>query len=148
MTGENSHAVDEAQIRELIEGNAAAVRATDIEGAMSNYAPDVLLFDLINPLQNSGLDALRKRLEQWFSSFQSPIGYELRDLSITAGDDVAFCNSLNHVSATKTDGVKLDMWWRATLCFRKIGGKWMITHGHTSVPFDMESGIASLDLKP
>jgi len=40
------------------------------------------------------------------------------------------------------------MSWRATLCRRRIDGKWMVTHGHSSVPFDMESGKASLDLKP
>lgn len=47
--------------------------------------------------------------------FQGSIGYEMRDLSITASDDVAFCNKLNLVSATKADGGKLDMWWRDTL---------------------------------
>ena len=40
------------------------------------------------------------------------------------------------------------MWIRATLCYRKIDGKWMVTHEHVSVPFDPESGQASLDLKP
>lgn len=148
MTTENSNGIDEAQIRELIEDNARAIRAKDIDGATSNYAPEALLFDVINPLQYNGADALRKRLEQWFSTFQGQIGFEMRDLSITAGETVAFCHSLNHVSAIRTDGEKLDMWWRATLCLRKIGGKWMVTHGHSSVPFDMESGIASLDLKP
>jgi ketosteroid isomerase-like protein len=40
------------------------------------------------------------------------------------------------------------MWVRATTCYRKIDGKWMITHEHQSVPFDTESGKASLDLEP
>jgi hypothetical protein len=40
------------------------------------------------------------------------------------------------------------MWWRATVCYRKIDGKWMITHEHASVPFNVESGKASLDLTP
>jgi ketosteroid isomerase-like protein len=40
------------------------------------------------------------------------------------------------------------MWWRTTVCFRKLDGKWMVTHEHNSVPFDVESGKASLDLKP
>jgi ketosteroid isomerase-like protein len=61
---------------------------------------------------------------------------------------VAFSLSLNRVNATKTDGKRLDMWWRATVCYRKIDGKWMVTHEHSSVPFDEESGKASLDLKP
>ena len=147
MATENK-AIDEAQIRGLIEDRIKAVRAKDIDGAISNYAPDVLSFDVINPLQYFGSDAIRKRLEQWFSSFQGSIGFEIRDLSITVGETVAFSHCLNHVSATTTAGGKLDMWWRETACYRKTDGKWIITHQHSSVPFDVESGKASLGLKP
>lgn len=115
---------------------------------MANLAPDILSFDVVNPLQNIGSEASRKRAEEWFSSFQGPIGYEIRDLSITAGDEVAFSHGLSHVSATRTDGGQLDMWWRTTVCCRKIDGEWIVTHEHNSVPFDVKSGKASLDLKP
>jgi ketosteroid isomerase-like protein len=47
-----------------------------------------------------------------------------------------------------TNGKKEDMWVRATLCFRKIEGKWLITHEHDSEPFDMQTFKALLDLKP
>jgi ketosteroid isomerase-like protein len=40
------------------------------------------------------------------------------------------------------------MWVRATTCYRKIDGTWTITHEYQSVPFDGESGRASLDLEP
>jgi uncharacterized protein (TIGR02246 family) len=147
MATENN-ALDEVQIRRLIEDKIEAVRAKDIDGATSNYAPDVMSFDVVNRLQYIGSDAIRKRLEEWFSSFQGSIGFEIRDLSITSGDSVAFSHSLNHVIATTTKGVKLDMWWRETACYRKLDGKWMIIHQHSSVPFDVKSGKASLDLKP
>jgi ketosteroid isomerase-like protein len=74
MTTENSKAIDESQIRALIEERIKAVRAKDVDRAMSNLAPDVLSFDVINPLQSSGSDADGKRAEEWFSSFQGPIG--------------------------------------------------------------------------
>ena len=148
MTTENSKATNEAQIRALIDDRAKAVRAKDVNGAISSIAPDVLSFDVVNPLQHIGSDASKKRAEEWFSSFQGPIGYEIRDLNITAGETLAFSHGLSHVSATRTDGGQLDMWWRTTVCFRKIDGKWMVTHEHNSVPFDVKSGKASLDLKP
>ena len=69
-------------------------------------------------------------------------------LNPTAGEDAAFSHSLNHVSATTKDGRELDMFWRATMCFRNAGGRWTVTHEHSSVPFDMASGKALLDLKP
>src|SRR5450755_4945937 len=149
MTTENHKATNETQIRALIDDRAKAVRAKDVVRATSGLASDILTFDVVNPLENIGSDASRKRAEEWVASFQGPISYETRDTNITAGDDVAFSHGLCHVSATKTDGgQQIDMWWRSTICFRKIDGNWMITHEHNSVPFDPKSGKASLDLKP
>ena len=136
------------EIRQLVDAFAAAVRAKDVDAVMSNFAADVLTFDVVGPLQHVGTDAARKRTEEWFASFDGPIGYQIRDLTITAADDIAFCHSLNQVSGTKKDGAKLEMWWRATLGCRRIDGKWLITHQHNSVPFDGESGKASIDLAP
>jgi ketosteroid isomerase-like protein len=148
MTTATSKASDESQIRKLLEDRAKAVQAKDVEAATSNLAPNILSFDVVNPLQSSGSEASRKRTEEWFASFQGPIGFETRDLVIIAGEDVGFSHGLNHVSATRTDGGLLDMWWRTTVCFRKIDGKWMVTHEHNSVPFDVKSGMASLELSP
>jgi ketosteroid isomerase-like protein len=52
------------------------------------------------------------------------------------------------VVGTLFDGTRLDMWWRSTAGFRKIDGRWRITHEHNSVPFDPQTGKASLDLEP
>ena len=148
MTSANGQTHSERQIRALIDDLAIAIRIKDVDALMGHYAPDVLTFDLLPPLQYSGADAIRKRVSDWFSSFQGPIGFAMLNLSITAGDDVAFCHSLNGVSGASRDGAPIDMWWRATNCFRKIDGEWLVTHGHSSEPFDMESGKALLDLKP
>jgi len=148
MTTASSIAIDEGHIRALLDNRVTAIRAKGVNAAMSNIAPDILMFDVVNPLQYIGSDASKKRAEEWFFSFQGPIGYEMRDLSITAGDDVAFSHSLNQVSAMRKDGKKLEMWWRSTICYRKMDGKWIITHEHNSVPFNPETGKASLDLTP
>src|SRR5262245_56569831 len=79
---------------------------------------------------------------------RGPIGYELRGLDVVAGEDVAYLHGLNHVEGTATGGDELDMWWRSTLGLRKQGGEWQATHSHTSVPFDMETSKALLDLQP
>ena len=51
-------------------------------------------------------------------------------------------------SRTRMDGEINDVWVRATVCFRKIDGHWKVTHEHMSVPYDMETSKASVDLKP
>ncbi len=148
MATENRSATAETQIHDLVNGWAEAVRAGDIDARLANYAPDVLAFDVVNPLQRLGANAIRERLETWLASFQGPVGYELRDLRVAAADDIAFCHSLNHISGTLKAGDDIDMWVRTTVCFRMIGGRWLATHEHTSSPFDIETGKASVDLKP
>lgn len=51
--------------------------------------------------------------------------------------------------ATTAKGEKVDLWFRATLGFRKIAGQWKIVHEHSSVPFYMDGSFkAAVDLKP
>lgn len=141
-------ATDEAEIRALIDGTTKACRAKDTSALTAHYAPDVLAFDVINPLSYRGSEAVGRRAEEWFSSWQGVFDYEIHDLSVAVSGKTAFCHSLNHVLGTKTDGQIVNMWWRATVCCRKLNGKWVVTHLHSSVPFDMETGKASVELKP
>ena len=149
MATEVKRSIDNnGQIRELIDQWAVSVRSQDIEAVMSHYVSDVLAFDVVDPLEYKGTDMLRERLTAWLTSFEGPMGFEVSNLEVEAGNELAFCYSLNRVIGTKRGGGSVDMFWRATLCFRTIDGKWKITHSHASVPFNMETGVASLDLKP
>jgi len=100
--------------------------------------------------KRSDLAALDKKgLEEWFSSFQGPLGYEIRDLKITVDNTVGYSHSLNRLSGNKKSGEKAEMWFRETMCFRKISGEWKISHEHESVPFYMDGSVrAAIDLKP
>jgi len=138
----------ESEIRALMEEISAATRARDVPALLCHYAPDVIAFDVINPLRYQGTEAVGRRAAEWFASFEGPIHYQLGDLCIVPASDVAFCHSLNRVSAVKTDGQPLEMGWRATVCWQKREGRWLITHLHSSVPFDMHTGQASLGLRP
>ncbi len=148
MTIEECRANDESAIRELIDGLVRAVRAKDINGVMSAYAPGIVAFDIVPPLQYVGAEAFRKPWQEVFESYRDPIHYEVRDLSITAGDGVAFSHGLNRIGGTLKNGQKTDLWLRWTACYRKIDGKWSIVHLQASVPIDLKDGKAMLDLKP
>ena len=148
MAVEENKKNDEAEIKRVIEGGVEAIHDKNIEGVMSIYAQEVVSFDIVPPLRYVGADAYRKRWEETFSSFQGPIGYEIHDLNITVGDDVAFTHSLNRISGTMNNGQKTDLWLRWTACFRKINGKWLIVHHQNSVPVDLATGRAVFSLKP
>ena len=95
---------------------------------MSHLGAGILLFDLAPPLQYRGADAYRKSLQEWFATFQGDVGYEIRELSITAGDVVAFSHSLNRITGKRTNGVETDVWVRATVCYHKVNGAWIVAH--------------------
>jgi ketosteroid isomerase-like protein len=148
MTTEKTKASDEEQIRQQIENFVKAFRTRDVNLMMSLYAPGFVAFDIVPPLQCEGKDAYRKVWEEAFSLFLDSIDLEIRDLSIIAGDEVAFSHYVLRLQATRTNGQKIDYWERLTFCFRKIKSEWLMAHEHVSVPVDFKSGKAVLDLKP
>ncbi len=91
---------------------------------------------------------MRERWEEVFSSLPGPVGYEIADLSITVGEDMAFTHSFNRASATLPTGQQIGTWVRWTACWRKIRGQWLLVHDQVSVPVDVQTGKAALDLKP
>jgi uncharacterized protein (TIGR02246 family) len=141
-------AIDEADVRQRIDKLVEAIRAMDLEGVMAMFTPDVVSFDIEPPLQHVGAAAKRKNWANVFSVYQRPLGYELHDLTVTVGDDVAFGHSLNRISGTLKNGKRNDVWVRWTACLRQIDGNWLIAHDQVSVPLDIESGRALLNLEP
>ena len=148
MTSEANKKNDEATIRRLLDDGIRSLHDKNIEGIMSIYAPEVVTFDIVPPLQYRGADALRRLWEETFVVYQGPINYEIHDLDVTVGDDIAFTHSLNRISGIMNNGQKTAFWLRWTACFQKINGKWLIVHHQNSVPVDLQHGKAVLDLKP
>lgn len=148
MQSETAIATAEAEIRELVDHWRKAVLAMDTDAIVSHYAPDILAFDAVSQLQFKGVEAYRKHWETCLS--MCPAGtmiFEIHDLNIAAGNDVAFATALNRCGGTGENGEEKAGWMRMTACYRKTNGKWMVVHEHFSAPFDMES-LKVLDLKP
>lgn len=139
---------DEVLIRELLDNWADAVNNKDIEAVMACYAQDVVAFDMIPPLQFTGKEAYRKNWELGFEMCQGNGNFESYDLRIAVSGDTAFCHRLNHMSGTDKNGQSFDCWVRWTVGFRKIDGRWLITHEHISAPMDMETEKVLMNLKP
>jgi uncharacterized protein (TIGR02246 family) len=135
-----------AEIRAGLEARAAAVRAKDVEALLAWYAPEVVTFDLVPPISNRGAGAVRERVAAWFSSFRTPIEYEVREVTVFVAGDVALDHHLTHVRGTGVSGAEIDMWFRETVGYRKVAGRWRVVHQHSSVPVDMATGRPVLEL--
>jgi ketosteroid isomerase-like protein len=143
-----TRADDEAEIRVVLEAFADAVRARDVDAMLAHCAPEIATFDMVPPLKHEGHDAIRRVWANTVSAFEGPVEFDQHYLELMVGDDVAFCRSLNRFGGNKSDGSSATSWVCSTMGFKRISGRWKLVHQHSSVPFDMDSGRALLELEP
>jgi ketosteroid isomerase-like protein len=140
-------ALDESHVRQVIDRLVEAIRAMDLEGLKGCFSEDMVSFDLGPPLQHVGAEEKVKSWSEAFTVFQPPLGYEIRDLTLAVGEDVAFAHGINRLSGSP-NGNQLGPWVRWTAGLRKVDGRWLIVHDQVSVPVDHTSGSALLNLEP
>ncbi|WP_309662952.1 nuclear transport factor 2 family protein [Sphingomonas sp.] len=143
---------DEAQqqVTSLLANWKKAFEAKDVNGVMAMYATGDALtaYDIVPPLQYKGADAYRKDYSEIFSQFDGPLHVEFTDGHVESGSNLALAYGLERISGTLKGGQPVDMWVRYTSVFKKINGRWRDIHDHISVPADLNTGKAVLDLKP
>lgn len=138
------------QIDQLFANWKKAAEAKDLDGVMAMYAPGNALtaYDVVAPLQFKGIDAYRKDYADFFGQFDGPIHIDLGESHVETGSDVAFAYGLERLTGKMKDGTPVDIWLRYTEGLKLIDGKWRVVHEHISVPVDLNTGKARLDLKP
>jgi ketosteroid isomerase-like protein len=124
MSAENH---DEQELRELIARWSNAVRDEDLTAIRAGHDPDMLMFDVPPPFQSRGLDAY---IAKWQAK---PVQFYLQDIAVTAGADVSFATATG-TCRDLSSGAPVNLAFRLTMGFRKINGKWRITHEHHSIP--------------
>ena len=134
MSASSNSTTDEAVIRELVENWARAVRAKDLDGILANHSMDMLMFDVPPPMQSKGIEAYRKTWNLFFSWSDEPVVFDIKDIDITAGVDVAFVAALMRCAGTEKNGERIELEFRLTIGLCKIGGQWMVLHEHHSIP--------------
>ena len=138
----------ESEVRALLDRWSEAARTKDIERLMALYAPDIVYFDVVPPLQYTGSAAVRRNFLRWFDNWESAIGQEIRDVHIVANAESAVACMLIRASGTLKNGREVGYWVRATVCCQRSDHGWLIAHEHVSLPVDFASGRAVMDLVP
>lgn len=148
MTLEMTRTDEKAEIGALLDDWAQAVRVKDLDAIMARYAPEIVGFDAIAQLQFKGAQAYREHWQACLEMCPGAMIFEIHELSVAAGDDIAFSHFLVRCGGTGDDGKEQSGWTRATVCWRRMDGRWKVVHEHFSAPFDMASGKALLELQP
>lgn len=148
-TGQTTSSETESQIRAIQDDWLTLAATKDVNRIMSLYAPDVVAYDTIGQLRFKGKEAYSKHWEACLAMCPGPMDFEIHDLDVAAGGDVAYSHHLlKHDGKDPETGEDHTCWLRVTSGYRKLGGKWLIAHEHLSSPIDMESGKAMFDATP
>jgi uncharacterized protein (TIGR02246 family) len=130
---------DESQIRALIENWARAVHTGDLETVLADHAPDLVMFDVPPPYDGiRGIDAYRDAWPPFFE-WQRDAVFEIVELDVTAGTDVAFAHALLRCDTTAGLANRPDNRLRLTIGLRKIDDRWTVTHEHHSFAIGAEA---------
>ena len=130
LSGNN---VNEAQIRQLVENWAKAVRNKDIDAILAHHSEDIVMYDVPEPFQSAGIDAYRKTWDLFFA-FTKPGVFDIQELNIVAGENVAFCYAAMKCSDKSDTPGFVDLPFRLTIGLKKINNQWTILHEHHSIP--------------
>jgi ketosteroid isomerase-like protein len=118
---------DAELVRNIIARWETAVQNRDMAGTLANHAPDILMFDVPEPIQARGL---AEYAETWELFFRYSLGgvesFRLRELEFTVDESLAVAHALLDV---------VDVKCRLTTVLRKIDDEWMIVHEHHSSPW-------------
>ncbi|MDE2166299.1 MAG: nuclear transport factor 2 family protein [Alphaproteobacteria bacterium] len=121
----------ESQIKTLIKAWADAVRRHDLPAILAHHEQNIVMFDVPPPLQSKGMDEYKKTWDLFFKFHKPSQAFDIEELEIIAGDDVAFAVAIMRCAGGATPDGFL---FRLTVGLRKIDGDWRFTHEHHSVP--------------
>ena len=128
--------IDETRIKTLLETWADAVRRHDLSAILARHDRDIVMFDVPPPLQCLGIKAYEQTWDLFFRYHKPGKPFDLQELAITAGQDVAFAVAIMRCGpdSSSNPADKNGFLFRLTVGLRKIDNDWRITHEHHSVP--------------
>ena len=131
---------DEREIRELVERWVRAVHTGDLDTVTDQHAQDIVMFDVPPPYDGvRGLAAYEATWPPFFEWQRSGASFELTELDVTAGSDVAFAFALLRCGSRDELRDNPAMRLRLTLGLRKEAGAWVVAHEHHSFPLREEA---------
>ncbi|MGH7950225.1 MAG: YybH family protein [Candidatus Binataceae bacterium] len=135
---------DEQAIREVEERIRTAIGAGDVNGIVNCYIADesLVVFDDVLPLKIAGGAGWRKTWQEAFTLMPGKWDVGLKEMGVTCGGDVGFTWSIVQISVANPNGPNVDGTFRLTQGYRKIGGRWLVTHSHLSLPLDPQTWTA------
>ena len=125
----------ETEIRALIERWATAVHEGDLATVLADHAEDIVMFDVPPPEDGiRGIDAYRAAWPPFLEWQAGGACFDLVELEVTAGSDVAFAHALLRCGPAEDVAARPDERLRLTIGLVRRDGRWIVSHEHHSFP--------------
>ena len=135
---------DAQQIRDLIERWAGAVHSGDLDTVLADHDAGIVMFDVPPPHDGvRGLSAYRATWPGFFDWQAQGAVFELTELNVTAGTDVAYAFALLRCGTPTELSEHPDQRLRLTIGLRKDADRWVVTHEHHSFADESQSGTGA-----
>ena len=126
---------DEEQIRELITAWSGAVHAGDLPTVLAQHAEDIVMFDVPPPERGVlGLEAYRETWPPFFEWQSSGATFEIDDLQVVVGQDVAYAYALLWCGTPDELAERPERRLRISFGLQRQDGVWVVQHEHHSFP--------------
>ena len=124
---------DEQIIGDLITRWANAVHTEDLDTVLADHDPDIVMFDVPPPHDGvRGIAAYRDTWPPFFEWQRQGAFFEIVEMDVTAGKDVAFAHALLRCGMPAELEANPENRLRLTVGLRRRDGRWVVTHEHHS----------------
>lgn len=139
-------------VQDVLEIYKGAVYELDTKKFLSIYDEDVQIYDCWGNWECKGISLWKESVTEWFNGLNED-GYLLKvdfnDLTIEENTNIAFVHCAVTFAAFRenTEDKLRQMTNRFTFGLKKVNESWLITHEHSSLPIDMQTGKGIFNLK-
>ena len=126
----------DSEVRAVIEKWAEATRQSRRDEILKHHSANLVIFDVLPPMKYESAESYRRSWDDWQPETQGEAIFNLENLTITTGSDVAFAHAFIRCGGTLPDGKTFQDLVRATFCLKKVNGSWVVEHQHISKPYE------------
>jgi uncharacterized protein (TIGR02246 family) len=121
------------EIEQLIRRWADAAHSGDLDVVLAHHDDDIVMFDVPPPHEGvRGLQAYRDTWPGFFEWQASGARFDIVELEVTEGQDVAFAWALLKCGTPEGFAQDPARRLRLTVGLRKEGDRWVVVHEHHS----------------
>ena len=113
---------DRIEIQRLLGQWAHNTKKGEQDKILENHSESVVICDVLPPMKYEGVKAYRESWDEWQPKTMVEGQFDLHELKVVVGEDVAFAYGFIHCGGTLPDGKSFEDWVRATFWLEKKNG--------------------------